>query len=150
MLGLSACRSGVSNADVGRYMQADARPSDPSTRVQFGRGRLPGDFPTGLPVADHATLLGWIRTTSDTAYSWEAVYEAPGDPSSVADALTDGLKRGGWQVNDRADRNGFIALNFIGSGKDEGRTGVVDVGPAVTRGRVQVIVEVGEDRTPGG
>lgn len=149
VLGLAACGSGVSTAEVGRYMETDARPSDASPRVQFGRGRPPAGFPSGLPVPAYAALPGWTRTTKDTAFSWEAVYDAPGDPSRVAGVLTDGLKRGGWPVSDRAERNGFIALNFSGSGKNDGRTGVLDVGPAVKPGRVQVIVGVGADRQPG-
>jgi hypothetical protein len=143
-----ACSGSSADAAFGHYLQADSRPNDPSSRVEFGRGSLPKDIPSGLPVPKGASLLGWARTTTDSSYSWDAAYEAPGDTSRVAASMADGLAKGGWQVQDRAERNGFIALNFAGQGKNDGRTGVLSVGPAVRSGRVQVIVEVGQDRQP--
>jgi hypothetical protein len=141
---LTGC--GGDNAAFSRYLQADARPADPSARVQFGRGKLPGDFPTGLPVPAHATLLGWERTTSDSGTSWEAVYEAPGDTSQTASASLAALKANGWQVTDTNNRNGFQSLNVTGNGANAGRTAVVAIGPATTGGRVQVLIEVAEGR----
>jgi len=141
---LAACSAG--DATFARYLEADARPSDPTIRVQFGRGRLPSDFPAGLPVPDHATVLGWQRTTSDMARSWQVVYEAPGDLDRLVSALLERLSKGSWQVTDRATRGGYQSLNIAGDGSNSKRTGVIAAGPATRGGRVQIIEEIGEDR----
>ena len=132
------------DAAFARYLEADARPSDPTAQVTFGRGALPSDFPGGLPLPARATLLGWTRTASATALSWEAVYSAPGDAGSVGGAIEDALAAGGWQVHDRASSHGFNALDIVGVGQNDGSSGVISVGPAP--GGVQVIEEVGRDR----
>jgi hypothetical protein len=143
-LALAGC--GGSDSAFARFLQADARPSDPSARVQFGRGKLPGDFPGGLPMLPHAAVLGWQRTTADTSLSWELVYEAPGDTSTATSTIRDGLRAAGWQITDTNSQNGFQQLNVSGSGANAGDTGVIDIGPAVTNGRVDVVEEVGRDR----
>src|SRR5258708_22190795 len=91
----TACSSTNDSATLGRYLEADARPSDPSIRTQYGRAKLPSDFPTGLPVPKGSEMLGWVRTTSDTAYSWQVIYEVAGDAGSIASGLTEDLPHNG-------------------------------------------------------
>lgn len=152
-LALAACSGGHRAANAGgssgadaafaRYLEADARPSDPSIHEEFGRGPLPADFPAGLPVPSNATLLGWARTTSSSARSWQAIYTVAADPNQVAGELQDRLARGGWQVQDRASLHGFQSLDIAGTGSNANRTGVISVGPA-SGGGTQVIEETGE------
>ena len=145
---LACARSGTDDRAFARFLEADARPADPSSRVVFGRGRLPADFPPGLPAPPHATLLGWSRTTSDTARAWQAAYEAPGEVELTVAALTARLSAGAWISGDRDAQRGYQSLNLDGVGKNVGRTAVIAVGLAPRAGRVQVIIEIGEARSP--
>jgi hypothetical protein len=146
---LASCRNGGQSshddAAFARYLEAVTRPIDPSARVDFGRGALPADFPGGLPLLKQAALLGWTRTSSRTSLSWQAVYTAAGDAGSVSGAIEDALATGGWQVHDRASSHGFNALDIVGVGNNDGRTGVISVGPSGAG--VQVVEEIGQDRT---
>ena len=144
---LACARSGADDRAFARFLEADARPADPSSRVVFGRGQLPVDFPPDLPLPPHATRLGWSRTTSDTAQTWQVVCEAPGAVETAVAALTAGLKPGAWTVGARDAQRGYQSLNLNGVGRNTGRTAVIAVGPAPRAGRVQVIIEIGEERS---
>ena len=144
----TACTSGRSDSSFARYLEAQSRPMDPSIRVQFGHGKLPADFPPGLPLPPKATLLGWTRSTSNTALAWEAIYTAPGDAGTMAATLEDALPGRGWQVRDRSDVHGFQALNLAGVDANAGRTAEISVGP--TSGGVQVVEDATEALPIGG
>jgi hypothetical protein len=137
---LAACAARGNDGAFARYLEAQARPLDPSVHVEFGRASLPSDFPPGLPVPPKATLLGWTRTTSRTALAWEAIYTASGDTGTMAATLEDALSGRAWQVRDRADVHGFQSLDLAGSGANEGRTAEISVGPA--GGGVQIVEDV--------
>lgn len=139
---LVACGGAHGDAAFARYLQAEARPNDPSIAVQFGHGKLPTDFPPGLPVPAKATLLGWTRSTSATALAWEAIYTASGDTGTVAATLEDALTGHGWQVRDRADVHGFQSLALSGTDANAGRNAQISVGP--TDGGVQVVEDASE------
>ena len=139
---LAGCRGGSSDAAFARYLEAEARPSDPSIHVQYGHAKLPADFPAGLPAPANAKLLGWTRSTSSTALAWEVIYNAPGDTGTVAATLEAALPGHGWQVRDRADVHGFQSLDLSGTDANDGRSAQISVG--VASGGVQVVEDADE------
>jgi len=95
------------------------------------------------------TLLGFYGTEQGKRIAGELEEAEQTDYLVLQDrivqgAIADALATGGWQVQDRASSHGFNALDIVGVGHNDGRTGVISVGPSGDG--VQVIEEIGQDR----